>query len=93
MEPKYDLEGNQIKAGTFTVFHNGVLVLNNVEILGTTEFRGLPKLGRDKISSYMPGKSIKEISIFRITVTRFSFRKYLVKKFIKRPKLCLILRP
>ena len=59
MEPKYDLEGNQIKAGTFTVFHNGVLVLNNVEILGTTEFRGLPKLGRDKISSYMPGKSIK----------------------------------
>ena len=60
MEPKYDLEGNQIKAGTFTVFHNGVLVLNNVEILGTTEFRGLPKLGRDKISLVIvPGKSIK----------------------------------
>ena len=60
MEPKYDLDGNQIKSGTFTVFHNGVLVLNNVKILGTTEFRGYPKLGRDEISGYMPGKSLKK---------------------------------
>ncbi|PDH46290.1 MAG: hypothetical protein CND43_00905 [Flavobacteriales bacterium MED-G15] len=60
IEPEYDQDGKQIKAGTFTVFHNGVLVLNNVEILGTTEFRGNPKVGRDEISSYMPGKSLKK---------------------------------
>ena len=36
------------------------VVLNNVQILGTTEFRGYPKLGRDEISGYMPGKSLKK---------------------------------
>ena len=51
---------DRIKSGTFTVFHNGILVLNNVQILGTTEFRGYPKLGRDEISGYMPGKSLKK---------------------------------
>ena len=42
--PKFDSVGKKIKSGYFTVFHNGILVLNNVQILGTTEFRGYPKL-------------------------------------------------
>ena len=42
-EPKFDINGEKIKSGRLTVFHNGVLVQNNVEILGTTEFIGPPK--------------------------------------------------
>ena len=43
-EPVYDQQGNRLKKGSLTVFHNGVLVQNNVEIQGTTEFIGSPKL-------------------------------------------------
>ena len=43
-EPVYDDQGYRLKKGTFTVFHNGVLVQNNVEIQGTTEHTGKPKL-------------------------------------------------
>ena len=43
-EPVYDQQGNRLKKGSLTVFHNGVLVQNNVEIQGTTEFIGPPKL-------------------------------------------------
>tara|TARA_A100001015_G_scaffold52824_1_gene57886 strand:+ start:77 stop:790 length:714 start_codon:yes stop_codon:yes gene_type:complete len=43
-EPVYDDQGFRLKKGTFTVFHNGVLVQNNVEIQGTTEHTGKPKL-------------------------------------------------
>ena len=43
-EPHYDKKGNRLKKGSFTVFHNGVLVQNNFEIQGTTEYRGYPKL-------------------------------------------------
>ena len=31
------------KSGTLTVIHNGVLVQDHVEILGTTEYIGPPK--------------------------------------------------
>jgi hypothetical protein len=41
--PVFDKEGNKIKSGFFTVFHNGVLIHNKVEILGTTENVGPPK--------------------------------------------------
>ena len=47
IEPEFDSKGEPIKPGTFTVFLNGVLVQNNVEILGTTEYIGLPKTKRD----------------------------------------------
>ena len=50
-EPKFNSEGQKIKSGSFTIFLNGVLVQNNVEILGTTEYIGVPKNGRDD----MPG--------------------------------------
>jgi hypothetical protein len=62
-EPEYDNEGEMIKSGTITVFLNGVLVQNNVEILGTTEYIGAPKNKRDEMpgydsSSYNSKKSI-----------------------------------
>ena len=79
MEPKYDLDGNQIKSGTFTVFHNGVLVLNNVQILESTDFRGDPKLGRDEISGYMPGKSIKKNIYIQDHGNPVSFRNIWVR--------------
>ena len=41
--PEFDLNGNKIKSGYFTVFHNGILIHNHVEILGTTENVGPPK--------------------------------------------------
>ena len=50
-EPKSNAEGQKIKSGSFTILLNGVLVQNNVEILGTTEYIGVPKNGRDD----MPG--------------------------------------
>ena len=50
--PQHDEAGNEIKAGSFTVFHNGVLIQNNVEILGTTEYIGKPKKGYDIMPGY-----------------------------------------
>ncbi|KAA1244026.1 DUF1080 domain-containing protein [Aquimarina sp. RZ0] len=41
--PVFDPEGKKVKSGSFTVLHNGVLVQDNVEILGTTEYIGFPK--------------------------------------------------
>ncbi len=41
--PEFDEAGNKTKSGTFTVIHNGVLVQDHVEILGTTEYIGPPK--------------------------------------------------
>ena len=41
--PEFDSEGEKVKSGYFTVFHNGILIHNHVEILGTTENVGPPK--------------------------------------------------
>ncbi len=41
--PEFDNEGNKTKSGFFTVIHNGVLVQDHVEILGSTEYIGPPK--------------------------------------------------
>lgn len=41
--PRFDSGGALQKPGTFTVFHNGVLVQDHVEILGTTSHQGRPK--------------------------------------------------
>lgn len=40
--PEFDKYGNKTKSGTITVLHNGVLVQDHVEILGTTEYIGHP---------------------------------------------------
>lgn len=36
-------KGQKIKSGTMTLIHNGVLVLDHVEIMGTTPYIGWPK--------------------------------------------------
>jgi hypothetical protein len=42
--PQFDKEGKLIRHATVTVIHNGVLVQNNTQIKGTTEYRGQPKI-------------------------------------------------
>ena len=41
--PEFGTDGKKTKSGTFTVIHNGILVQDHVEILGTTEYIGPPK--------------------------------------------------
>ena len=41
--PKFSDKGTLITPAKLTVFHNGVLIQNGANILGGTEFRGLPK--------------------------------------------------
>jgi hypothetical protein len=36
--PRFDKEGKLLKPGFVTVFHNGVLVQNHTEILGSTHY-------------------------------------------------------
>ena len=43
--PRFDAAGKLLQPGRITVLHNGVLVQDNVEILGTTSNRGKPKYG------------------------------------------------
>jgi hypothetical protein len=41
--PRFSESGRMITPAHITVFHNGVLVQNNVAVWGTTEYIGLPK--------------------------------------------------
>ncbi len=41
--PKFNKDGIRVAAGRLTVIQNGVLVQNNVEIKGSSEYIGLPK--------------------------------------------------
>ena len=41
--PIFDSEGKKMQSATITVLHNGVLIQDNVEIQGTTEYIGWPK--------------------------------------------------
>jgi len=42
-QPVFNKDSVKISSGYLTVFHNGVLIQNHVEIYGTTEYIGLPK--------------------------------------------------
>ncbi len=42
--PRFNKDGMLISKATVTVLHNGVLVQNNTQIEGTTEYIGLPKM-------------------------------------------------
>lgn len=42
MAPRFNDQGRVTHPATLTVFHNGVLVQNNVEVWGETKFVGLP---------------------------------------------------
>tara|TARA_B110000305_G_C19318572_1_gene577734 strand:- start:649 stop:1176 length:528 start_codon:yes stop_codon:yes gene_type:complete len=50
--PEFNEVGNEIKSGSFIVFHNGVLIQNVTEIQGTTEYIGVPQKGRDVMPGY-----------------------------------------
>jgi hypothetical protein len=41
--PRFDPDSTLIRPASITVFHNGVLIQNHVEIKGPTEFIGIPK--------------------------------------------------
>lgn len=41
--PIFDLFGNKIESARVTVIHNGIVIQNNTEIAGTTEYIGYPK--------------------------------------------------
>lgn len=41
--PRFNADGIKTASARVTVIHNGVVVQNNVEIMGTTEFIGAPK--------------------------------------------------
>lgn len=41
--PVFNKDGIKVKSAYITVIHNGVLIQNHQEILGTTEYIGLPK--------------------------------------------------
>jgi hypothetical protein len=42
MAPSFGVDGRVIRPATLTVFHNGVLIQNNVSLSGSTAFIGLP---------------------------------------------------
>lgn len=42
--PRFNKDGILISKGRVTILHNGVLVQNNTQIEGTTEYIGLPKI-------------------------------------------------
>ena len=41
--PQFDESGAKTKSGTLTLFHNGVLIHDHIEIKGTTPYTGWPK--------------------------------------------------
>ncbi|GAA4136532.1 DUF1080 domain-containing protein [Sphingobacterium kyonggiense] len=42
--PRFNENGQLLKRGIVTLLHNGVLVQNNTELQGTTEYIGMPKM-------------------------------------------------
>ncbi|WP_317042768.1 DUF1080 domain-containing protein [Catalinimonas alkaloidigena] len=42
MAPRFNKEGRCIEQARVTLLHNGVLVQNNVSLMGPTEYKGLP---------------------------------------------------
>lgn len=42
LAPRFDESGRLLRPARLTAFHNGVLVLNNVELAGPTAYRGTP---------------------------------------------------
>ncbi len=41
--PRFNADGIKVSSGRITVIHNGIVVQNNTEIKGTTEYIGMPK--------------------------------------------------
>jgi hypothetical protein len=78
--PQYDDVGTEIQPGSITVFHNGVLVQNQVEVLGTTEYIGKPKKGRDIMPGSEPPTSLKRSLMLQDHGDLVSFRNIWIRK-------------
>ena len=79
-EPKYNEEGEQIKAGTFTIFHNGVLIQNNSKIQGTTSYFGMIETKRDKLTDGMQGGTNRSLMLQDHGDGEVSYRNIWIRK-------------
>ena len=61
--PEFNDNGDEIKPGSFIVFHNGILIQNSVEIQGTTEYIGRPKKGRDVMPGFLGGDKHRSLML------------------------------
>jgi hypothetical protein len=66
--------------GSITVFHNGVLIQNGFELLGTTEYIGKPKKGRDSMPGYDTPTSLKRTLMLQDHGDLVSFRNIWLRK-------------
>jgi len=78
--PQYDASGKMTAHGSFTVFHNGVLVQNNVKILGTTEYIGAPKTGRDEMPGYGNNTKTERYLLLQDHSNHVSYRNIWMRK-------------
>ncbi len=69
--PIFNEDGTYLYRPRVTILHNGVVVQNNTEILGTTEYIGIPKVikhGEGPISLQMHGDPSEPISFRNIWI-------------------------
>jgi hypothetical protein len=52
--PAFDAQGNVTKRGRITVLHNGVLVHNDVELMGSTSLKGGPQYDKPEYKPHPP---------------------------------------
>ena len=79
-EPTYDSAGNQIEAGSLTVFLNAILVHNNVEILGTTNYTGLPQNKKSDVGDCCSSKNKRRSLMLQDHGDLVSFRNIWIRK-------------
>lgn len=65
MAPRFNEEGRVTHPARVTVFHNGVLVQNNVEIWGTTEWIGLPTYSKHSMQESLRLQDHGDLVSFR----------------------------
>ncbi len=63
--PRFAADGSVLKPAYITVFHNGVLIQNHVEIKGTTVYRGEPEYKQHKLKEPLMLQDHKDPVSFR----------------------------